>query len=59
MVDNSEKEERWRRIYRNDGEKTEENKYGNEFGKENENEGERKISRKKFRNGMRYRAKRC
>ena len=46
MVDNSEKEERWRRIYRNDGEKTEENKYGNEFGKENENEGERKISQK-------------
>ena len=47
MVDNSEKEERWGRIYGIDGEKTEENKYGNEFGKENENEGERKISRKK------------
>ena len=46
MVDNSKKEERWGRIYGNDGEKKEENKYGNEFGKENENEGERKISRK-------------
>ena len=50
MVDNSEKEERWGRIYGIDGEKTEENKYGNEFGKENEKE--------KLRNGIRrYRAK--
>ena len=60
MVDNSKKEERWRRIYGNDGENTEE-KRNTEM-----NSGKRMRTRvrgrfhEKFRDGIRrYRAKRC